>query len=230
MEPERAAYLREIEARFVALRGRGFMLSPRDVQLVERWRARGIPVRIALGAVEEGVERYRANTPKGTPLPSSLAYFAGHVEDAAARWRELNPGAGSRSGSAPAAAEPTLDPDERRSALMAAIEEAGRAQSDEPPRDVLRRAWRHLKRPATQDLWALASAVDAELVAGLAATLAPGGRAALERRAAEELNRLGGAKMSDEARTERLAAEFERLVRQRFRTPDLVEILVEQQL
>ncbi len=34
MTDERAEYLRAVEQRFIALRGRGFMLSPRDVALV----------------------------------------------------------------------------------------------------------------------------------------------------------------------------------------------------
>ena len=82
MDPERAKYLRIIERRFLELRGRGLMLSPRDVMLVESWRQREIPTRVILGALEDGARRFWEGRPHGTPLPASLAYFAPHIDDA----------------------------------------------------------------------------------------------------------------------------------------------------
>jgi hypothetical protein len=202
------------------------MLSPRDVMLVESWRARGVPVRVALAAVEEGVARYRESRPPGAPLPSSLAYFAGHVEEAWAERRELliEDGASAAAAEAPAASdERALD------AVLAAVVSAGRGQGDEGAREVLRVAWRQLAHaPPDADPWALTARVDAEMVDALAATLSQEALAEVSERAHAAAERAGGATLSARARADLERAEFEQAVRARLRVPDLVEVLLEQ--
>ncbi|MGM0574423.1 MAG: hypothetical protein ACQEXJ_01640 [Myxococcota bacterium] len=222
MDPDRARYLRAVEEAFVALRGRGLMLSPRDVALVDAWRERGVPVRVVIRAVEQGAERFAASHPPGTPLPSTLAYFATQVDDAVVLWRERNLAWSADDEQDEAAGDP--DADRRR--LLDALAEIGRAQDDEAARGVLRRAWRLVKDAAPdEDPWALTPGVEATIVGGLEATLAPAEREALRAEAAAAVEAAGGDAMSEAARAEQLQVEVERRVRARFALPELVEVL-----
>jgi len=224
LDAERAGYLAAIEERFVALRGRGFVLSPRDVMLVDGWRARGVPARVVLSALEEGLAEFVARHPPHTPLPSSLAYFAARVEDAIAARRELLVSEGE------GAPEAAADVSAARQALLDVIAAAGRAQPDGPARDALRDAWRRLSRAPDAALWATAQETDRALVDTLLGSLEPSARAALEDEARRTVEAAGGARMSERGRRDALRAAIEAAVRARFGIADLLEVLVERAL
>lgn len=233
MDAERAAYLAEIEERFVALRGRGFVLSPRDVMLVDGWRTRGVPTRVVLGALEEGIAEFAARHPPRTPPPTTLSYFAGRVEDAIAARRELLVGAdpvpiqGDSPGGSPGGAQaPGL-----RQTLLDVIAAAGRVQPPQgPAREALREAWRQVSRAPDGDLWAAAQEADRALVDTLLATLEAPEREALEGEARRAVQAAGGERMSARGRRDAARAALEAAVRARFGIADLLEVLVERAL
>lgn len=221
MDKARAEYLRAVEARFVALRGRGFMLSPRDVGLVDRWREAGIPARVVLAAVEEGARRFRDTHPRGVPMPSTLAYFANHVESVIASRREL------LLGHRAAADEGARDAPLSREPLLEAIEKAGRAQTTDGARDVLRDAWRTVRAaPPEGDVWALTADVDRSIVDGLLACLPEDAADELQRSVEAAVEAAGGDAMSPRGRADARRHELERRLRERFEVTDLVEVLL----
>lgn|GEM_PF-1241021 len=228
MDPERAHYLRAIERRFLEMRGRGLMLSPRDVLLVDTWRERGVPIRVVLAALEEGAERFADAHPPGTPLPSSLAYFAGHIDRAVHDREELVVEQASRGAAASAAGttpKSLLKP-EARQALQNLIAEAGRRQPTESAKEALRYAWRRLVQPSTDEaLWELTAIIDRDLVDMLAATLDDASE--LEAAVEQAVKQAGGGAMSAQAQHDVARAEKERWVRQRFGVRDLMEVLID---
>ena len=226
MDPERAKYLRIIERRFLELRGRGLMLSPRDVMLVESWRQREIPTRVILGALEDGARRFWDGRPHGTPLPASLAYFAPHIDDATRQRQQLL----VEGGSSPRGqtSQPQTTRQAARDALLACVEASGRRQEVESARQVLRKAWRRLAQASSDEAWwELVMDVDGELVQSLEATLDEDQRLVLEDAIEQAIQRAGGAAMGDEGRRDVGEAERERWVRDHFQIRDLMEVLIE---
>ena len=80
---EESGYVGAIEQAYVELRGQGYMLSPRDVEVVVAWRRRGVPLDVALRVLEEGVVDYRRMW-LVAGAPRSIAYFEGRMRDAMA--------------------------------------------------------------------------------------------------------------------------------------------------
>ncbi len=231
MDSERARYLKTIEDAFVALRGRGFMLSPRDVALVDAWRARGIPDRLVVRALTDGARRFKRTHPAGSPLPGTLAYFASQIEQVASLRRERTLGYDDQDRAELAEGEGDGEADESRvepgaedvvARVLAAIVQAGKAQEEEGPRAVLRGSYRAVKSGAGGDLWSVVREVDAVMVEGLLAGLDAGERAELEAAARVEVG--SGRSMGVQARAKRERAALERRVRERFAVPDLVEV------
>jgi hypothetical protein len=232
VDVERASYLKAVEAAFLALRGRGFMLSPRDVGLVDGWRGRGVPARVVVAALDEAVTRFRGRRPPGVPLPSSLAYFETQIEEAAALWRERTlaweapSGAG---GPAPAQSLGAVEVD-LRARVMAAVALAGKNAEGEGLREVLRSVWRTLSRaPADTEIWSLTTEVDRQMVEGAWTALDDATRAAIDAEA-EALVSAPGGPMSASAQTEQRQRERARMVRERWALPDLVEVLCDPEL
>lgn len=226
MDDARAEYLRAVEQRFVELRGRGFMLSARDLQLVERWRQAGVPLRIVLRALEDGVASFLDRNVSGMPLPSSLAYFENQVDKAAALWRERTMSWGKVAQPGTASAEGP----ERSGLLegvMSVVMASGQACEDEAIKAVLRETWRALRQSADQgseEPWALIAALDADMVEAVEATLEDATRERLHAEAEGQLSPRG-AGMSAEARKARQRLNFVALMRERVGLPDLVEVL-----
>lgn len=93
------SYVAEVERAFLRAVGRGIMLSPRDLDLVERWDRAGLPVEVVLAGIERAFDGRPARPVRG------LAYVVGAVEDAAKAWRARSVGgdrASSSTGLAPA--------------------------------------------------------------------------------------------------------------------------------
>jgi hypothetical protein len=227
MDDARAEYLRAIEQRFVALRGRGFMLSPRDLDIVERWRGAGVPVRIVLRALEDGVKAFVDRNTPGMPLPSSLAYFENQVDKVAILWRErtMSWGVSTKPG-APGGSSPARSL--LLEAAMEAVTDAGQESDDAAIKVVLRDTWRSLRQSADrgdEEPWALIAALDAAMVEAVEATLEISTLDVLRAEALDSAPRRGGARMSPEARGARQRATLTRLLRTRYGLPDLVEVL-----
>lgn len=212
---EDARYLRDIESRFVALRGRGFALSARDVARVLKWRNDGVPLRTALGVIDEAMRRWRADGARRSP---TLGGLERSVQAAMKRRAERV--------IATAPIEPKAGADEWTQ-LRGAIEAAGAAQADERSRSILRRAWATLRAEEKKggDAWAIAARLDVELVEACMSVLTGPEREAMNAAARAGLSRAGG-QMSEAARAERTRFEEAHWTRERFGIPDLVGVLL----
>ena len=228
MDEARATYLKQVEAAFVRLRGRGLMLSPKDVALVERWRSSGIPVHLVLRALEEAVTEYVNRHPASSALPSTLAYFERRIDDAATLWRgrmlDWEQAEEAVEGSSKDA---TMK--DQFAVLLLAIETSGQRCAHEGIRDALRRAWRALNEAqdaGQQSPWELAGILDEHLIQWVLEGVEVSVREDLEQQAeAHVVSR--GATMSAEARRNRLNYQLARLVRERWGLPELVEVMRE---
>jgi hypothetical protein len=220
VDAERARYVTVIERRFSELRGRGFLLSPRDVALCDGWRARGVPARVVVAGLEEGARAYFAGGPSGRRLPASLGYFEDRIEDAARGWAER---VGSVGG--PCAEEPGSAIAAR---VRTVIEAQGRAQTEGTVREALREVWREAGRfDAATDPWAALRDLDQRLVDRVLAGLGPAEREELVRVAEARVALAGGAKLSPAARAERCRWELGRALREHFGLSELAEVLRE---
>ena len=75
MSESRRTYLSELERFFAAMRMGGFVLAPRDVELVQEWYERGIPMGVVVRGVTEGVKAWRGNAVAGQRPPHRLSFY-----------------------------------------------------------------------------------------------------------------------------------------------------------
>lgn len=80
-------YVRAVEAAWSRLRGRPVVLSPRDFEIVDGWRRRGIPLTVVLEVFEQRAKRSRGGG-------RSLAWMSGSIEDA---WETVRGGRAARA-------------------------------------------------------------------------------------------------------------------------------------
>jgi hypothetical protein len=98
----RDRYFRDIAARFIALRGAPFSLSPADLSLIASWETAGIP----LDAVLEGIDNSFALRPGRSRVSGkirTLSFCRMSVERAFGRFRERAVGGTQPSGEVKAA-------------------------------------------------------------------------------------------------------------------------------
>jgi len=116
-------YFTEIEEEFVRRRGSHLLVSPLDWSLIETWKQRGIPLRVALRGITQSFDSYDKNVRRGRKV-NSLFYCQQAVEEAFQQYREAHTGANPEGGAevekraadqAPAASP--LAPDSLRYAL-----------------------------------------------------------------------------------------------------------------
>lgn len=77
-EPD--AYSQTVADLFIRLRGRSLCLSPMDIDLIQRWKGDGVPLHVAVNAIEEVMGNHRGRRVR------SLSYCS---EEVAARFAEL---------------------------------------------------------------------------------------------------------------------------------------------
>ena len=97
------SYFSEIEDTFIRRRGKHLMLSPIDWALIESWKERGVPLHVALRAIEHAFDSYDAKKQKRTV--KTLLYCQEEVEAQYAEWLE------SRVGSHDADTDEEVSPD-----------------------------------------------------------------------------------------------------------------------
>ena len=101
---------------FLGLRGGGLMLSPLDLELVQAWERRGLPVAVVCRGLRRGIEDAVQLRGPSAPTPRPLRAYRLAVED---EWTAYRRG---RVGDAP-------PPPDERSAVVARLE-AARAHLD----------------------------------------------------------------------------------------------------
>lgn len=224
MDKARAQYLRTIEQSFVALRGQGFMLSAKDVALTDLWHERGIPLRVVLNGISQGVERFRKTHPPEEKLPSSLAYFKGPVQQAVHLWRERSLG-WSAERSSPAPRTPSVGMDPGLSSVREALTAALDGQTDERAMTVLREAMAIVDEAVHVDAWTLAAQVEEIVVDGLHSILSRDEQDELAVEVARQMVREGASSMGPQARLDRERVALEVQIRLRFGVPDFLAVL-----
>ena len=149
-------YHRAIEEAWSHLRGRPIVLSPREFEIIEGWRTRGVPLSVVLECID-------AEAKRGGRGKRSLAHLAAPVDEA---WRAVAAGRAARLPDAPAAVDPA-DPG------SPAI---GRLPGDDPLRALILRLREEAAAGASPD--AVDERLDRELLERIPA--------AMRARAAEE--------------------------------------------
>ncbi len=203
---EEIEFVRAVEERFRALRERPLILSPEDLARVLAWYRRGLPLFLVIDTLEELFRDAAARRPPRRPR--SLAYCEPAIEEAEQAWREALVGR---------RADPAAAVDGGTLALRASTPLTASAA----PAELVARVMAQLERSGGADLPAeRVAALQRELVDGCAATLAAAERQELE----AEVERLvapyaGG--MPPEIRERTRVALRDRLLRRRFRLPDL---------
>ncbi len=97
-----SAYYRTIAREFLSRKGRGFFISPRDLEVIAGWEARGIPLRVVLEGIERTFEKSKKQGVGTRTL--SLARcdrevgraLDQHRDRSAGRRARATPGAGKR--------------------------------------------------------------------------------------------------------------------------------------
>lgn len=92
--PEHASDVEMLEATWLAITGRSF--SPLDLDQLERWRCRGLPLDVIAAGVRDAFETKAYDTRPGEPPLRALRQCAPAVERRFAAWRRLTLGRGSR--------------------------------------------------------------------------------------------------------------------------------------
>jgi len=84
------SYFSEIEDTFIRRRGKHLILSPIDWALIESWKERGVPLHVAVRAIEHSFDSYDAKKHKRTV--KTLLYCQEEVEAQYAEWLESRVG------------------------------------------------------------------------------------------------------------------------------------------
>jgi hypothetical protein len=92
------SYFSEIEDTFIRRRGKHLMLSPIDWALIESWKERGVPLHVALRAIEHAFDSYESKKHKRTV--KTLLYCQEEVEAQYAEWLESRVGSHDYEGAA----------------------------------------------------------------------------------------------------------------------------------
>ena len=227
VDQARGEYLRLIETMFLETRGRGLMLSPTDIVLVDQWRERGLPVHVVIRELRAEIKRFRDNHPPRRPVPHSLSYFSAHMDKVLARWHE-HLLAGCH------AAHPNLEhPDDEsfaslRDRALARIEALGSTLEEPRAKQALRRAWTSFKKAEPdQDIWTLTAVINQKMVGDLVSSLEEAERQALEAQLSATISEADLMQMSPTGLEDTRQAEIEGFLYERFGLVDLVELLIE---
>ena len=90
------SYFSEIEDTFIRRRGKHLMLSPIDWALIEGWKERGVPLHVAVRAIEHAFDSHQAKQRKRAV--KTLLYCQEEVEAQYAEWLESRVGSHEEPG------------------------------------------------------------------------------------------------------------------------------------
>ncbi len=212
MNAERQTYLNAIERTFITLRGRGFMLSPKEVALVDQWFHAGVPARIVIRTLQEGFAR---RTQRRQAPPSTLSYFESQIDSAIEDW--------SRKHTA-APVSTSLDQGSVETQLIAAFDVLIAASVSAEVTGLLEQLRGEFDpSPTDVDVYSLTTDLDERIVAGLSGMLSDEERSKMTQTAREVA--MSAREMSARARAGLEEAELARAIRAHFQLPPLSECL-----
>lgn len=73
------SYISDIQNYFLSLAGRGIMISPRDYDLIVRWKRGGVPREVVYKGISKAIENLKRKG--GSQLPRSLSECASSIEE-----------------------------------------------------------------------------------------------------------------------------------------------------
>jgi hypothetical protein len=234
LDPAPADYCREIEA-YLCQKNDGHLIrvvGP-SFEMVSRWAADGVPIKVAFRGIDRYFERYYKKGPRRRPV--RVDFCEADVLDVFDEWRRAtgliggsaaggDPGTERTPRSLPAHLERVVL--RLTNALASGVlGEHGRDLDDLTTRvsrelDGARAAAGGVRGEARRALLARLAALDAELLTLARSTLDPQGRALIERDANEELAAFRD-RMPREAYERALAAIVDRLARERLTLPTI---------
>ncbi len=80
-------YLNDIERFFSVVRTSGFILSPRDCERVREWYLKGVPMRVVLDGLVQGLKSFRFHAAPGQRAPHQLSYYSHFIGASVRRFR-----------------------------------------------------------------------------------------------------------------------------------------------
>jgi hypothetical protein len=124
--PDSASFHERVEAVFVAYRGKGLSLSPQDLELVDDWAQRAVPVEVVTRGIRKAAEAALFDAAKGQGALRSLRAARRQVEAEIGRYLKRSTTAPGTP--APRAEEPFLVARHRKlAAVMARLAAASPA-------------------------------------------------------------------------------------------------------
>lgn len=199
-----AAYLRAVEERFRALRGRPLLISPADFRVAQQWFEAGVPLWLVETVLDDIFKRAQAGS---RSPPRSLRYCRSAIEEACKVWRA---GQVSQPSSSEGGSDQTLL--ERADAAL---------RVSSAPAAARQRALRDIAELGVRDQAGEGIvAIDRALIDACLASLDPADRARLENDAQRDIAPWA-AEMSPDVLERALDRARARLVRARFVLPDL---------
>lgn len=138
---ENSSYVKDVESFFLALTGRGLMLSAKDYELIQSWRRAGVPRDVVYRGISRAVENLGAFNEGRTP--SSLMYCERSVEEEISEYHKTGP---TPAGPGPAADGPGL-----REEVMSRLAELVTESSDTTIGHIFARALEEMRAMAADD-------------------------------------------------------------------------------
>jgi len=80
-------YLNDIERFFSVVRTSGFVLSPKDCERVRDWYLKGVPMRVVLEGLVQGLRSFRFRAAPGQKAPHQLSYYSHFIGAGVRRFR-----------------------------------------------------------------------------------------------------------------------------------------------
>lgn len=94
--PESASFHEQVEAFFVAHRGRGVSLSPQDLDLVDAWAALDVPFEVVARGIRKAAEAALFDAPDGSGQLRSLKAARRQVEAEISKYTKRAAGKGAK--------------------------------------------------------------------------------------------------------------------------------------
>ncbi|MGH7799293.1 MAG: hypothetical protein ACREOW_01520 [Thermodesulfobacteriota bacterium] len=73
-------YVKDVENYFLYHVGKGIMLSPKEYELIMKWKSRGVPKEVVFKGISRGIDNYKKKIER-SGFPRSLIYCASFIEE-----------------------------------------------------------------------------------------------------------------------------------------------------
>ena len=84
-------YLNQAERFFLVARFSGLVLSPKDIETIRQYYIKGIPLRLVLEGISEGLKSFLYHRAPGQRIPHSLNYYSHFIGAKVRKYRKGDP-------------------------------------------------------------------------------------------------------------------------------------------